>query len=213
MANTWYLQNVIINGANNSVPDNGEIGDNGDVYLNFLTPPYDFQTFACNGLSGSLSFNDVNSSFIVSDLGQTLASCAISANNDFEVLYFGLYWDNYSNPFTYNITSESNISTLIVTAVNGDQAIYGSARLHVEAFKMTDIKTYPNPVINELIVEKQNTTESLNLHVFNMNGQLIMSQSIHRKQMAINVSSLKSGVYFFVFEDTHSRKEIRKIIK
>lgn len=211
--NTWYLQNVIINGTNNPVPENGEIGDNGDVPLNFLIPPHDFQTYACNGLDGSLSFNDVNSSFTVSDLGQTLVSCAISANNNFEELYFGLYWANYSNPFSYGITTNSSVSTLTITAANGDQAIYGNFRLGVSQFKVSDIKTYPNPVIDELIVEKQNTTESMTLHVFNMNGQLMLSQSIHSKQMAINVTELKSGVYFFVFEDTYSRKEIRKIIK
>lgn len=207
--NTWYLESVIINGEDHIAPVNAEITE---ITLDFFGAIYDFLSEMCNGLNASLSFDDNNSSFTISDMGQTLATCGMYENRIYEQLYFGFYWDNYSNPFTYNITINPDSSTLIVTAANGDQAIYGSARLHTDEFRMADIKTYPNPVIDELVIEKQ-SINNLNVSVYNIIGQLIHSESVGHEQSAINVSELEPDVYFFVFEDDNYKKEIRKIIK
>lgn len=207
--NTWYLQNVIINGEDNIPPVNEEITE---ITLDFYLPPYDLYSGMCNGLNGTLDFDDSNSSFTLSDMGQTLATCGIYENRVYEQLYFGFYWDNYSNPFTYVITTESDSSTLIVTAANGDQAIYGSARLHVNEFKITEIKAYPNPVVDELFIERLDS-DNLDVRVYNIKGQLMLSETLDQEQSVIGVSELETGVYFFVIEGDNYKKEIKKIIK
>jgi hypothetical protein len=210
LANTWYLQNVIISGGDNFAPVNEEITE---VTLDFFYQGSDFQTAVCNGLYADLSFDNNNSNFTLSTTGQTLIVCGILENAIYENLYFGFYYDNQTNPFTYSIATNSDSSTLIVTAANGDQAIYGSARLHVNEFKLSEIKTYPNPVVSELVIEKQNTIENLKVNIYNIIGQLMHSKTVNKEQTAIDVKELKSGVYFFVFEDDNYKKEIRKIIK
>ncbi|WP_250432815.1 T9SS type A sorting domain-containing protein [Hanstruepera flava] len=207
--NAWYLQNVIINGEDNFPPVNEEIAN---ITLEFLDEPYEFYSVMCNYLAGNISFDDNTSTFTFEDLVQSLAVCGISENSAYEQQYFNVYMGNQFNPFTYVITTESDSSTLIVTAANGDQAIYGSARLHATEFRMTDLKTYPNPIIDELFIEKQNN-DKLNVSVYDINGQLIHSKSVSHEQSVINVSELKPGIYIFVFESDNNRKEIRKIIK
>ena len=207
---TWYLQNVIINGEDHFAPVNAEITD---ITLDFLSEDYDFNTQMCNNLIGSLNFDDGVPSFTFTDINQTLVVCGITENSVYEQQYFCFYLCNSTNPFTYSIIPNSDSRTLIVTDVNGDQAIYGSARLHVNEFRKAEIKAYPNPVENLLTIEKQNSS-TLNIRVYNIHGQLMFSNPMNQElSSSIDVSSLKPGVYFFVFEDDHQRKEIRKIIK
>ncbi|WP_104736236.1 T9SS type A sorting domain-containing protein [Hanstruepera ponticola] len=207
--NTWYLQNVIINGEDNIPPVNAEITD---ITLDFLIEPYDFNSEMCNSLTGNLSFDDSSSSFTFTELYQTLSTCGLTENSVYESMYFNFYFSNQENLFSYEITMESDTNTLVVTSANGDQAIYGSARLHVNEFKLSEIKTYPNPVVNELVIEKHNS-QSLNVNVYNIKGQLMFSETVDQNESVISVSELKPGVYFFVFDGNNYRKEIKKIIK
>ncbi|WP_223033126.1 T9SS type A sorting domain-containing protein [Hanstruepera marina] len=207
--NTWYLQNVVIDCDDHLAPVNEEISE---VTLDFFIAPFDFHSNMCNSLTADIEFNDANSTFMLSNIFQTFATCGLAENSIYEQMYFNLYSSNQANPLTYNISTNSDSSTLVVTASNGDQAIYGSARLHAKEFRMADLKTYPNPIIDELFIENQNN-DNLNISVYNINGQLIHSESVSHEQSVINVSELKSGIYFFVFEGGNFKKEIRKIIK
>ena len=212
LENTWYLENVILNNEDNFPPVNEEITE---VTLEFLVEPYDFNSGMCNSLSGSLNFDDAESSFTFIELYQTLSTCGLAENSIYEAMYFNFYSSNLINPFTYNITSNPDSSrTLIVTSVNGDLAIYGSAILNISQFKISEIKTYPNPVVNKLTIEKLNAINNLKVRVYDFNGQLLFSKKLENVDLtSIDVTHLKSGIYFFVFESADKRTEIRKIIK
>jgi len=56
---------------------------------------------------------------------------------------------------------------------------------------------YPNPVENSFSIEiEQEFIASLFLEIYNMNGKLILSQSMDSSQPMINVSDLENGLYF-----------------
>ncbi|PNQ73346.1 hypothetical protein C1T31_07455 [Hanstruepera neustonica] len=208
--NTWYLYNVIVNGEDHIPPVNVEVTD---ITLDFFDGQ-DFHSVVCNDFFGTLNFDDAESTFTFIGIGITLINCNLTENNVYESSYFNFYGSNQSDPFTYEITNDSGMSTLIITASNGDQAIYGSVRLNVMEFKSSKIKTYPNPMINKLTVEKINTIKDLKVNVYNLQGRLMFSEMLEGDQNSIiNVESLDKGIYFFVFEGDGFKSKTTKIIK
>ena len=75
----------------------------------------------------------------------------------------------------------------------------------------TSFTVSPNPVSNDcftLTLEKAIPTEVV---IYNVNGQVIKSQSIDNQINTINVETLKSGVYFVQIKNNES-KNLKKII-
>ncbi|MBQ0786572.1 MAG: T9SS type A sorting domain-containing protein [Oceanihabitans sp.] len=201
------MQNLIVNETNNIPPSNGEV-------LSIPLYFYDavsFETDICNYLAGSMTFDDVASSFSFTKLVQSLVMCNMQENGDFNNFYFL----NQEHPFTYAIVENGdNSKTLTIIANNGDEAIYGSPALSIEKHKVSEIKLFPNPVINSVTIDKTNAITNLKLAVFNVNGQLKISKKIATANTTnIDLTNLESGVYFFVFESEDGKTETKKIIK
>lgn len=74
------------------------------------------------------------------------------------------------------------------------------------------IMLYPNPASNTLIIESERTINNGQLKIINTQGQLVNQWAISNKQLEIDISQLKQGIYFFSLFD--GKKEIkRKLIK
>jgi hypothetical protein len=69
-----------------------------------------------------------------------------------------------------------------------------------------------NPMGNELIVQFDEVTSGT-IRLYNMNGQLVKTQSLsYVKQASINTSNLPAGTYFFQLE-VGSTVYTQKVIK
>lgn len=203
--NTWYLQNVIINGNDNIPPSNSEISS---ITANFYLT--EFFTSVCDALSGSIVYDDVNSEFNL-NVGLTFDGCSTQENSDFQFLYLeNFYFDNVSNTFAYSIQDESNGSrTLIVNNSIGNQAIYTSDLLSIQEFSKLTIYIHPNPFENVLYISELSTSQSLKTTIFDISGRQVLTTN----DKTIDVQKLNSGIYFILLNNEQGQSIIRKLVK
>jgi type IX secretion system substrate protein len=209
LENTWYLQNVIINGQNNFPPSNDEL----------ISVPAEFSqdgffTSVCNELTGFIEY-EINSFSFPQPLETTFIDCQFQVNEDFEVIYFNYYYSGPGNLYNYTITTDSNENkTLVVISNTGDQAIYGDHILSSQDFYSSQFAILPNPAKNELFLTSKYTSGTLTLKIFNLEGKLLSNQTLEvANQTSIDVSSLTSGIYFLNIEDENGNTTIKKFIK
>lgn len=210
LLDTWYLQNVIVDGQDNFPPENGE--------LSFVSAQFfetEFFTAVCDAISGSITYHPTNPEFHM-NAGMTLLGCTLQVNADFQLIYLDEFWFNHQDDvFSYEIVDGSNNSkTLTVTNIVGDQAIYGNELLSSNDFESLKFSIHPNPTKNELFLSSYNTTENLTFKIFNIEGKLLSIQKLDfEKQASTDVSQLVSGIYFLNIEDENGKTTIKKFIK
>ncbi|WP_461302244.1 T9SS type A sorting domain-containing protein [Aureisphaera sp.] len=110
--------------------------------------------------------------------------------------FFELYYPFYENahitgdPLSYVIQDNpDNTQSLVVTNLQGDQAIYNNTYLSLNEFSISNTIIFPNPVNNFLNLESQYNIEKVN--IFSLQGQLL-KQSFNTR---IDVSGLSPGLY------------------
>mgnify|MGYP000176840572 CR=1 FL=1 len=209
LENTWYLQNVIIDGQDNFPPSNDEL-----ISVPAIFNQDGFITYVCNELSGFIEYNGDTFNF-PQPLSTTLIDCQYQINEDFEIIYFNFYDSSLGNLFNYIITTDSNDNkTLVVTSNTGDQAIYGDHLLSNQDFYSSQFSIHPNPAIDKLYIITTTSKENLTLKIFNLEGKLLSTQNLEvANQTSINVSQLISGVYFLNIEDENGNTGVKKFIK
>jgi len=209
-ANTWYLQNVIINGNDNIPPSNSEVP--------FVTVAFDvpgFETAVCDVLSGDISYNGT-SEFSLLNTGMTIAGCKMQVNTDFQILYLDTFYvNNMFDPFTYTIVTEGNGSkTLTITDTSGDEAIYGNELLSSYDFANSLFVIYPNPVKDKLFISALSGLNNIKIAIFNIEGKSIILESQTMTDIkSINVEKLTKGIYFILLEDGQGGTTVKKFIK
>jgi hypothetical protein len=209
--NTWYLQNLVIDGENNFPPSNNEVQF---VDLKIYENEMLLETNVCNNASGVVSVT--NSNFMFTDgLAITLSDCNIQTNTLFEEKYFGFFLANLTDPFNYNIIDNGNENfNLIITSGSGNHAVYGNNFLSTVDFQNSQFSIYPNPAKNEMFITAQNTAGNLKVKIFNIEGKLLSTQTLEvANKTSIDVSSLTSGIYFLNIEDENGNTTTKKFIK
>jgi hypothetical protein len=77
-------------------------------------------------------------------------------------------------------------------------------------FEISGLEYYPNPVRDVFTIE---ANEIINgIQVYNVQGQLVATKSIHAKKDAIDLSALASGVYFLKIDSVGKSKNV-KVVK
>ncbi|OIP50740.1 MAG: hypothetical protein COZ75_10840 [Flavobacteriaceae bacterium CG_4_8_14_3_um_filter_34_10] len=215
--NDWYLQKVIIENSDYFPPSNAEVEFVGLTF--YENSSNDFETNVCNLFFGNLEY-DSNQNFTILNSAITLLGCDIQDNSIFEGVYFGFFSDSNNNhledPFPYNITTNGSEKTLVITNIRGDEAIYGDQILSIGAFMDIPFSVYPNPVKNTLTVQNQNTSfKNLTVYVFDISGKLVPTEikDVVNSNISINVSHLKSGIYFLNITNKDGHKQILRFIK
>ncbi|WP_298516935.1 T9SS type A sorting domain-containing protein [uncultured Kordia sp.] len=82
--------------------------------------------------------------------------------------------------------------------------------LSVNELLETQIKIYPNPVTDILYI-KLNKSEVMNLQLVDIHGKQTLNKSTEGEQIELNVSSLKSGIYFLKL-NSNTTQFTKKII-
>lgn len=215
--NTWYLQKIVLENGNEYIPI-----PNADVPFVSLTfndeIPYYFETTVCNTFVAELNY-DTTVSFTITHSEVTLLTCEPEENYSFEGIQFGFFsdgGDHLEDPFPYVISTNGNEKTLIITNSRDDIAIYGDQILSTGFYEHTPFSIYPNPVKNILNIQGQNNYSSdASVQVFDINGKLLEFEIIDLvdSNNALNVSHLKSGVYFLTIKNKNGDKQTLKFIK
>lgn len=208
----WFLNEIILNGE--SYPRTQNVDGSAYFYEDNITASH---PVCKGGFIATITYAGTD----VFEIFEAAILLDFGCNEDAETFmgrhyfFYGIYDVPYNNPFDYVIEANGNEQMLTVTNVNGDQAFYGTQPiLSVQGFDESSIAMYPNPVKNELFLRLKNNAGKLNVKILNIEGKLLSTQNLRlEKQASIDVSNLKSGVYFLNIEDENGNTIIKKFIK
>lgn len=202
---TWICTDIVINGDTIQAPNNDEVTYVVLEMIDDANPDtVNFTTNVCNTLSSSHSsvvYNDPESSFIIPELAQTLILCAYSQNQSFEMSYFNFFYGNINSSLFYNINNNNEVTSLTITAPNGDIANYEKFILKIDENTLSEIEIYPNPTTEVININPKIDTIS-KIEIYSISGQII--KSINNPNFTIDVSDFSKGLYFLKIYDTEN---------
>ena len=90
-----------------------------------------------------------------------------------------------------------------------------SLSLDTSAFTASEIKVFPTVSNGELFITSANNIEKTALNVFNITGQNVYSKTVNisNDKTALNLTSLKSGIYFIQIGKENQNKSHKIIIE
>ncbi|MDD5571365.1 MAG: T9SS type A sorting domain-containing protein [Bacteroidales bacterium] len=114
----------------------------------------------------------------------------------------------------------STIQTDILSHGDGFRYFYLGFRCAMDSsngttntFKNNDsFSIYPNPAKDKIIIKTQQTSTQSYLTILNVNGQKLIEKQIKDTKTQLDISKLKSGIYFLKLM-SNKTVEVRKIIK
>jgi hypothetical protein len=89
-----------------------------------------------------------------------------------------------------------------LSELSGNNGLYSDSQIIV----------YPNPIKNKFIVEKSLQLPNANLSITNVNGQKLLERKITDHKTPIDISNLRSGIYF-IRMTSEKTVDLLKIIK
>jgi predicted outer membrane repeat protein len=97
------------------------------------------------------------------------------------------------NGKSFTATTTGNYAVIVTKGMCSDtSACQYVDVLGVQNISNASLKTYPNPVNNQLFIQ---TTEFLNIIIMDITGKNILSKALNQGVNAIDISKLKAGVY------------------
>jgi len=122
--------------------------------------------------------------------------------NEFNQFYIPTQDGDYYTVISLNGCS-SDASNIINFVIIGIDTIYNN--------NINNINVYPNPVTNELIIEIEGNTETVNFEIYNAIGQVVFKGSLLTKTV-VNTNSFATGVYLIKLANGKTL-EFKKIVK
>ena len=205
--NTWYLQDVIIDGNDNFPPSNEEV----EFIQATFSNDNSFLTEVCATLEGTLSYNADNFSF--DSFAITLIGCGEQVNDDYQNLYINDYFEQtIDNPYSYAITQSESALELTVTNSNNDIAIYTNELLSIENIRGFENRICPNPSNGIFSIKTPDNSDYI-IIIYNVTGRVLGTIYDYTKNGAIDISQYDSGVYLLKIIDDTGNYSIERIIK
>lgn len=191
--NTWHLTKIVENEIDYFPPNNAEVPK---ITLTFNQQDSFLRTGGCNELSGSLTFENNLTNFVLNYHVTTLSLCNLEP---YEPQYFSVF-DNgglVTNNFSYTISENGTLKTLmIINLTNNKQAIYSSQVLATVEFNELNFSIYSDSSTDFVIVELKNqNTENTKVEIFDSLGKIYKSNYFNSSQIKIATEDLSSGVY------------------
>ncbi|PHS67630.1 MAG: hypothetical protein COB12_02515 [Flavobacterium sp.] len=209
----WHLYSLTIDGQDYPIPSNEEVSN---VILNFYSNPENLITGVCNSLEGELIYDNSNINFTFPNgTTTTLIECNNSENSTFEQLYFNFFNDYIDFPFPY-IVGHADFPEwwfLIIYNENGDYAEYGQDALSTQDSFSVNFTLFPNPIANEFFISIDNVSEKISVTIYNMLGEIILTEKNYKSNSSIDVQNLNSGIYFVSITDENRNTSIKRLIK
>lgn len=121
-------------------------------------------------------------------------------------VYCGGYFDGTASIDNFSLTTAGFSSGFIMKVSSTPIGIN-------ENFKDINVKIYPNPVIDKLVIESDEFNQNLQVSVIDLLGKEVLKQSfINSKTETLDVSMLLPGVYFVIIS-TGKEIGVVKIVK
>jgi len=144
--------------------------------------------------------------------GQSTNQVINIANNEFQLFSSNFISSSFGEPFTLTNSTSNNILTGGFLQPIGVYFL-GSKPDVTDCVK---IKVWPIPAkkyVNLYLSKvKGCKNQNINLHIFNLLGQLILSQNNLEGSNLINVSSFASGIYFFELYEAKTLLFTKKVL-
>jgi hypothetical protein len=208
----WFVHKIDYNGT--EYINNYSNFFNIRFFNNTLNEGYEANgSLICNGYGAVYNIID-ETSINIYTTGITLSECGGSDENLYESIYIDIIFDsnNQSNPkeLSFQIIGSGNTASLILTASNGNYAVYGRQTLSLNSIEnQSKISIFPNPVNDILNINSKR--EIVNYTINNLNGRLINNSQ--RSSNKIDVSKLNPGIYFLKLTSTNKQTHTLKFIK
>ncbi len=220
----WILHYMEVDGVISNVPQ----PDPSDPSYN---PGIDFFDNGTGDITvtAGLTFNNYfsdgplffdSNTFMVEAGSVTLGECDFLC--DLEVLYLSviLLGDASARTFEYEILTNGDEKTLIITSPEGHKAVFGNFVLSTLNYDITDaFKAYPNPVKDEFIIQSERNiaNNNVSLSIRDINGRTISTiskfNSSEDSKLRIDTSHLQAGVYVYTLESEKRTLKIGRLIK
>lgn len=214
---TWYLQNVVIGGQDHFPPSNSEVPY---VGLSIDDTNLLLETGVCNMGSGTIAFNNFNPSFYFTDgMSVTLSDCDNFQNTVFESTYFNDFFEagyiDINDLFFYDITDDGNGNlSMVITAGNGNQAIYGNQMLSTMNFDNPEFTIHPNPTHEQIVLSFMLVNDNVNFEIFDSTGKILKKGVLDkRRNHQLDVSNLSGGIYFLKINTKSKNVAVKKFVK
>jgi hypothetical protein len=208
----WFVHKIDYNGT--EYINNYSNFFNIRFFNNTLNEGYEANgSLICNGYGAVYNIID-ETSINIYTTGITLSEFGGSDENLYESIYIDIIFDsnNQSNPkeLSFQIIGSGNTASLILTASNGNYAVYGRQTLSLNSIEnQSKISIFPNPVNDILNINSKR--EIVNYTINNLNGRLINNSQ--RSSNKIDVSKLNPGIYFLKLTSTNKQTHTLKFIK
>ncbi|WP_046757988.1 T9SS type A sorting domain-containing protein [Kordia jejudonensis] len=206
----WYLHYVEVNSNRTYVPAST---NNPSVYLTFNNdgspgfPTFDGDS-SCNVVLGEYDVNATNGTINFPYYDSTLLLCQ---GDTFETMYLSVLFGG--NPNTFNYTIDIPNESLTMVDLSGSILEYGRQALSTEenATTVNTVKLYPNPARETLFIADFSIDSTTSYTIYNLTGNSVITES-KLTQNAIDINSLKAGVYFLRVTQ-QEKTTIKKFIK
>jgi len=142
--------------------------------------------------------------------------CSLEANNDTVFYMFGgISSITMTGDTTYtNNFYRYNQTTQLIQQYDTTQQTWGgiiSSINETEFSENINLRVYPNPATNEIIIAVPNNERIESIKIYNQNG-LLVKQITNIDKTNVNISDLYTGVYFIRI-DTEKNRYLSKLIK
>ena len=131
-----------------------------------------------------------------------------------------VYTTSGSKTVTINLPNGFDVNdylNIVATATdaNGNTSEFGNSTdttLSLSQVNNQHIKLYPNPVSNQLFLQFP-SLETYNLKVFNLYGQVVLTENSVTSSLVLNVENLSNGIYFLNINSINGTAQTIKFIK
>ncbi len=177
-----------------------------------INPDLSYTGFgSCNEFSGKFDYSETstNGSILISkDFLSTSENCEF--HNDFEANYFAQFENDSTLYFQYWKDPNNGVEEFSFEVYPGFIfSFYNFPVLSVPDSEENTFLLYPNPSNNKLFIKAAETNFSIS--IFDTNGRKVLfEKQINSNE--IDVSALKSGMYFITIESSEG-KSTKKFIK
>ena len=221
--NIWGGSSIVTNNVyagtfTAKLEDNAQWGGGYESLVTGLSPntSYDFSAYVKSSGGAGLSIG-------VKDYSGSASSVQSFSNTNYERINVSFTTgsnDTTAKIFIYNEaggaeTLYADNLELVEKSISSLQNKESSKKdvLSLEIEENDNVKFYPNPVNNILNIELTNDHEDQSSYsIVNLRGQLLLTGSI-KKYAAVDVSGLKSGLYFLHIKNSNKVESHKIIVK
>ena len=87
-----------------------------------------------------------------------------------------------------------------------------SQEFSVQSYSVKKITVYPNPAKTHIKLKVDGKESALNVKIYDLRGQIVMTKKISHENNLINISSLKQGIYLIKAEVDNSIYQQKLIV-